>query len=99
VSKTVERLIGSFIEPASSIHPLAEIVELKLQKSAEVRLFLSSLQEDPPVRGLRVLRVTENSAECACPFSTKDHESPSYLHSEVRFRVNLADEQCSILPF
>lgn len=99
MSELVERLIGSFVEPPTSLHPLAEIVEQRLQQSYSVQEFLSKLPENPPVSGLRVMSVTEHEAKCACPFSAKDHESLSYLHSEVQFSVRLSDERCSVLPF
>ncbi len=97
MSELVERLIGCYVEPEPSLHPLAELVELQLRSHAEIRSFLEKLPEKPPVSKLRVIYVNEHEARCVCPFSTKDHESASYLHSEVLLRVDLATLRCSSL--
>lgn len=99
MSELVERLIGSYVEPVPPLHPLAALVERQLRVDPAVCQFLGSLPESPPASRLRVVTVNEREARCACPFSIKDHESASYLHSEVAFIVDLGSKSCSLLPF
>lgn len=97
MSELVERLIGCYVATEPPLHPLAELVEERLRSSLKIQSFLESLPEKPSTERLRVVSVTEHEARCACPFSTKDHENASYLHSEVLVRVDLATLHCSTL--
>jgi hypothetical protein len=97
VSEVVDRLVGSYVEPEASLHPLANVVEGQLKDHPEVKRFLASLPEQPPVNRLHVIGLSERRATCACPFTAKDRECPSYFHSEVRFEVDLATGRCLAL--
>jgi hypothetical protein len=96
VSEIVERLIGSYIEPVPSLHPLAEIVEQRLRSDSIVGQFLSALPENPPLTHLKVTSLNEHTAQCSCPVKVKDHESTSYFQTEVKFSVDLATSTCCL---
>jgi hypothetical protein len=95
VSEIVERLIGSYVEPVPSLHPLAEIVEQRLRSDPVVERFLSALPENPALAHLKVVSLNEHTAQCSCVVKVKDHESTSFFRTEVKFSVDLATSTCS----
>lgn len=98
MSEIVERLIGSFVEPVPSLHPLAEIVEQRLRSDPVVEAFLSGLPERPSLSHLKVVSLNERTAQCSCTVKVKDHESTSFFQTEVKFSVDLATSTCCSLP-